>query len=111
MKQITPPKAIAIKDFATGLVGETVTFRMLAVARWINSENARAQCDTIPKLLKWGKVIEKIMAAEDMVPFCLEDADYDLLRPVVEADAVAHAPAVGLQLLPLYQCVLEAKAP
>jgi hypothetical protein len=104
-----------------------VSLRNWFAMRWANSPSAAKD---IVSLIRWGKVVEKFLAlpvkiaAGDVVaPILIDDEDLATLKVIVEADLVkfmqteqkpegdSSGPIFALALLPIYQCVLDAKEP
>lgn len=106
MKTITVPADVLLTDLLTGVTGETITFQAWAFGRWMNDQ---AAADSIVKLCRWIKVVDKFKAAAkpgDTIE--LEDEDYATLLPIVERAATAVPPMVAAQLLPFHDAVINA---
>lgn len=108
MKSFIYPNDIKLRDRLSGKEGDTVAFRTFAIGRWANDSKV---ADSVAKLLRWIKVVDKLDAANPGALIVLEDEDYKSLKEVVERDreTMLNQPLLISQLAPFFDAVIEAK--
>lgn len=108
MKFFTYPQDIKLRDRLSGKEGETVSFRTIAIGRWANDAKA---ADSVAKLTRWIKIVDKLDAGKPGDLVVLEDEDHKSLCDVSERDraSMLSQPLICAQLAPFYDAVSEAK--
>jgi hypothetical protein len=109
MRRFIVPKDIQLIDPINDKpVFQPVKFRDFALQLWLNDKRIGASQVALARL--GATILPKFVKAKpgDMIE--LEDADYEVLLPIVrEPGDVAYGPLLGHQLLPFANAFIEAE--
>ena len=108
MRYFQVPEPIQI-TIATGLPEpktELMPFHRYATACWL--DDPRAIRGSFEKQVRWAKVLDQFAKTTPGQWIALEDADYAVLREIVNAPDMSFAPTVTIQCIAFSRAVLEA---